>query len=784
MIFRWLNKHSLNFKLNVSILTCVFAGVFVLAYFISKNSVPIIISQIDSLALKTVSTYAADFDHLVRDSEQIVINAKNTLNQAKEDDTDSLHKVLTSAIKTVTNDELELTEAWVYTFNAEDVSKGVLYISEKIEDGSVNFHSEEISNLYSRFPWFKEVPKEEKIYWSEPYVDKKNGNIVVTCILPFMFEGKDDFNGLTAVTVDLNEIKRSINAFSQNEAGKLIMISKSGLYVMHTDENIALKMTIFELADKIKAPQLREAGTKALDGESGIVLLKSSSVYSGEAIVFYAPIKLIGWGLYLVYDPKILLRPIHRFQLGMAIGLIIVVLSLLLLIGRICKNSTNQLISLSQLANKYGFGDFSQIFEGVPSSSDINVLSQALSNMRSNLLEYMEKERKSVAEKQKSKSEMEIARNIQKSALSTKYPKHDAFAISAVMDPAREIGGDFYDFFFVDENKFAIVIADVSGKGIPAALYMMKAQTLIKNICGEGYKLDEVLFRVNNQLYEGNDTCMFVTAFIAVVDLNTGDVEYVNAGHTPPLVGKNGISEYISPEKNIILGVKKNATFCLEKTKLSAGEHILLYTDGVTEAENKSSDFYGAERLKKICLKAGENPEENLRFIMEDVKYFVQDNIQSDDITMLNFVYLKNGNSGSVKEIEFPADNKKLRDLIDFLKKDSEEAGVESRKQFNLVTAAEEIFANIADYAYGSAEKKVAWIKTYIQDDMYMVEFSDCGKKYNPLENKEPDISSDLKNRKIGGLGIFMAKKLSDKISYSYENGRNILTLGIKKKAS
>ncbi len=772
-MMNWLNKHSLAFRLSITIIACVCLVFFVLIYFISGRVEKIIHAQINHTAQEAVNAYAGDFNRLTSDVEQIVTNTKNTLSQTRENDVSSLEVVLNSAIQTVENSDLNFTEAWVYTFPAEDVSTGTFYISKYLKNGKIDFSSKKISNFYEAFPWFKEVPKKEKIYWSEPYIDVDTGKAVVTCLIPFKFKDEIDFNGLAALTVDLSTIQKSINNFSFYETGKLLLLSRSGLYVTHPDNNIALKMTIFELSKKINLPELETAGKKMFAGETGNIWIPHSSVYNGPVIFFYTPIKKIGWGLCLVYAQSVLLKPIQRFQIIMTIGLLVGILTLLFIINQICKHSTNQLLQLSKLAEKYGRGDFSESFKETPFSSDIRILAKALSNMRTNILDYTEKERKDAADKQKSQSELEIARNIQKASLSTKYPQHEAFKIATMMIPAREVGGDFYDFFFIDQNHFAVVMADVSGKGIPAALYMMKSQTLIRNISKNNIDIADVFYRVNNELCEGNDTCMFVTVFMAVVDLLKGDVQYVNAGHTPPMLKTQNGYDFMSPKKNLILGISRNTTFAVEKIKLNIGDHLFLYTDGVTEAENAKAKFYGTDRLKKILQKATDDPETNLNLVLSGIKKFVKENAQSDDITMLDFAYL----GSSEGRLSLPADNKNLSKMIDFLKTDMAKHCVPQKKQFNVIVAAEEIFSNIANYAYqkdGTVE-----ILTYVHDNIYYVRFSDSGKKYNPLEHKDPDVTLDLKDRKIGGLGIFLAKKLSDTISYSYEKKKNILTIGV-----
>ena len=772
----WLSKHSLKFKLNLSILTCVGLVFLCLVYILTEKSETIIKSQINVIAQKSIASYVEDFTHLISDAEQVALNTKNTLSQTKKENIEAIEVVINSAIKTVYHSGLNFKNVWVYIFPPEDVSSGNLYISSNKNADVSDFRIEQIDNLYERFPWFMDVTKEEKIYWSDPYIDKTDDTAVLTCLIPFKFKTEKDFNGLVALTVDLSDIQGNISNFSFYDAGRLILLSHSGLYVAHPNPTVALKTTIFELAKKLNQPILAEIGKKLVTGQSGQITIPRSSAVIGEATLYYAPIKHIGWSLGLIYAKNELLKPIHQFQMIIGFSLIICILALLIIINWICHNSTNQLTTLGNIATKYGKGDFTERFEALPLSTDVEKLAGALSNMRSNLLKYVEKEKKQATEKQKSKSELDIARHIQKSALSVTYPQSEAFEIATLMIPAQKVGGDFYDFFFIDEHKFAIVIADVSGKGIPAALYMMRALTLIKNISRSKKSLDFVFQHVNQQLCEGNDSCMFVTAFMAVIDLFNGKTKYINAGHTPPVIGTSENPGFMKVKKNILLGYNPNAELVEEEIKLKPNTHIFLYTDGVTEAENNKKKLYGEKRLLKTYQKTNGKPKENLEMILKDIKNFAKDTPQSDDITMLDFVFYGFPNNS----ITFSADIGKLGDILTYLKNDMNEHRLSEKAQFNMITASEEIFSNIALYAYHSKESAKVTVQTNLADGIYYISFIDNGKKYNPLNKALPDITTSIKNKSIGGLGILLARKLTDTQSYTYQNKQNILKIGIR----
>ena len=246
--------------------------------------------------------------------------------------------------------------------------------------------------------------------------------------------------------------------------------------------------------------------------------------------------------------------------------------------------------------------------------------------------------------------ELEFARSIQHSAIPSvfpPYPGHSEFDIYATMDTAKEVGGDFYDFYFVGENRLGFLIADVSGKGIPAAMFMMTAKTIIKGYAESGKPVDEVFTTANEKLCESNDAGMFVTAWMGVLDTVTGRVEFANAGHNPPLVRHAGGGfEYLRSKPCFILAGMDGIKYRKNEFTLAPGDEIYLYTDGVTEATDSENNLYGEERLLALLNSMGDlSGEEICRAVKADIDAFVGDAPQFDDITMLYLKY----NGGDAK---------------------------------------------------------------------------------------------------------------------------------------
>lgn len=246
------------------------------------------------------------------------------------------------------------------------------------------------------------------------------------------------------------------------------------------------------------------------------------------------------------------------------------------------------------------------------------------------------------AAEERIKQELILAKNIQESALPTNFAfKHDGFEIFADMNPAKQVGGDFYDFFFVDQDKLALVIADVSGKGIPAAMFMMKSKTTIRGFAEAGYTPAELFEMSNNVICEGNETNMFVTVWIGIIDLNTGVMKCCNAGHEYPVLMRNGRNFEIYNDKHLpALGIMEGIEFVEYEIDLKPGDTIYVYTDGVPEAVNTAVEQYGTDRLLDVL---NEHKEESMKDILSAVKDNLDDFVgtadQFDDVTMLGFRY-------------------------------------------------------------------------------------------------------------------------------------------------
>ncbi|MBQ5863497.1 MAG: SpoIIE family protein phosphatase, partial [Peptococcaceae bacterium] len=373
--------------------------------------------------------------------------------------------------------------------------------------------------------------------------------------------------------------------------------------------------------------------------------------------------------------------------------------------------------------------------------------------------------------------DLEIAKKIQHSALPSvfpPYPNRKDFSIFATMDAAKEVGGDFYDFYLLDENHLAFVVADVSGKGIPGAMFMMTSKTLIKSHAESGLAVNDVFTQVNAQLCENNEAGMFVTAWMGILDLETGLIRYANAGHNPPVVKhKDGTYEYLKGRANFVLAGMEGIRYKEQQLQLQQGDEIYLYTDGVTEAHDINNQLFGEDRLLVSLNETdGMSVDEICRKVKRDVDAFQGEAEQFDDITML-CVRL---NEVENKMLSVTPTMETVPQVAAFVEEHLEKFEVSARLTAKLMVAVDEIYSNIVRYS-GASEAHVRLVKEL---DTLRLIFSDNGKPYNPLDAKEPDVTASVEDRAIGGLGIFMVRKMMDNVEYEYTKGMNKLTLTTK----
>ena len=377
-------------------------------------------------------------------------------------------------------------------------------------------------------------------------------------------------------------------------------------------------------------------------------------------------------------------------------------------------------------------------------------------------------------------AELEFARSIQCSSLPTEYPSfpnHREFDIYALMDTAKEVGGDFYDFFLLGEDRLCFLVADVSGKGIPAALFMMRAKTELKRLAENGAELDAVFAKANDDLCADNEAGMFVTAWMGILHLDSGLVEFVNAGHNPPLVNYAGSGfEYLRGRAGLVLGGMEEMRYRKMSLQLNPGDTVFLYTDGVTEATDANNALFGEDRLQDALDSAEPEDMQGLCAAAKAaVDGFVARAPQFDDITMVALRYF--GRQYPTLHFEKAAISD-ITEVTAFVESELEKLDCPMSISMKISVAIDEIFSNIVFYAYeGGSGPATVQLQPQTEPRAVTLVFTDEGIPYNPLAKPDPDVTLSADERSEGGLGILIVKKFMDDVSYEYKKGKNTLSL-------
>jgi phosphoserine phosphatase RsbU/P len=495
---------------------------------------------------------------------------------------------------------------------------------------------------YFYLDWYQ-IPRElNRPYWSEPYFDDI---LRATYSVPFYEYSPEGRNlkGIVSADISLDWLTEIVSSIKVLETGDAYLISKNGTIITHSVKDLIMNESIFSVAEARNDPSLREIGRKMTNGESGFVPF-ASIARNKLCWMYYAPVPSTGWALAVLFPQDEFLADIHRHTV-IVLGLVLSgSLMLVAMIAFISRSITKPLIAMSKVAAVIGTGNLEIPIPEVDTKDEVGKLNEALRYMKTSLKDYIQRLTETTAAKERIDSELQIAREIQISMLPRTFPPfphRKEFDVFALMEPAKEVGGDFYDFFFIDDKRLCLIIGDVSGKGVPAALFMMSTKILLKNVAAENLSPHEILFKVNNILAIDNDACMFATIFFGVLDTETGELQFANAGHNPPLIhhGDQDV-EFLNVDKGFVLGPMTNSKFTTQGTRLNYGSTLFLYTDGVTEAMNPQQEFFFEKRLKESLFKLKDlDIKDIIKALRKEISVFAQNEPQSDDITMLILKY-------------------------------------------------------------------------------------------------------------------------------------------------
>ena len=405
----------------------------------------------------------------------------------------------------------------------------------------------------------------------------------------------------------------------------------------------------------------------------------------------------------------------------------------------------------------------------VKGKDELAEMSRSFNTMAEEIDNYIEDIGVLTKEKHTQEAELDIARRIQTGLLKPPQYKNDSISINACMHAAKNVGGDLYDYEILDDGRVFIAVADVSGKGISAALFMSRAITLRHQYALHGYSPAQMLFEFNNTLAERNPNGLFITAFAAIYNPETGELRYSNAGHNRPYIISDKLIMLDEPA-GIAAGLFLDNEYEQGTILLKPDDVVFLYTDGVNEAANRSEKMFGTETLENVLKNYIGNMTDSISDdVLEAVREFSDGAVQSDDITILA---MRVGQQPIKRTITEKADVKNFVAVYNMIYTEQSFSD-DMKAQLRLI--AEEIFVNICSYAYGDSKGDIT-VELDIHPDRATLTFVDSGRKFDPTADVI-DIDDYDHDNSIGGLGRFLAFEIADDYSYKYENNKNILTI-------
>ena len=670
---------------------------------------------------------------------------------------------------------------------------------------------------YSKYSGGSELPdyfEANERQWYQKALAAEMGEHVYSDVIQDFHEGKDcivcskavylngEIVAVAGVGSYLDTVHEAVLETVVGDNGYAFLVNHKGQVMVsgaESGETAVGGSSCVDLRESMNA-ELALTVENMLNGQSGLTQI---SLDGREVYLAYAPLKGLGWSFVTVMDVEEVIAParqseqmiltltdsiskqqddaIHRMFL-LFLGIVFMT-AVFIGLGSLlfARKLAAPIRRLTAEVVWIGQGNLDSEIH-IATGDEVEKLGDAFNDMRMQLKEYIHNLKEATAEKERIRTELDLASRIQADMLPdavNSFADRKEFILHARMTPAKDVGGDFYDFFLIDEDHLAFLIADVSGKGIPAALFMVVAKTLLQSRIAEGIALDKAVTEVNERLCADNENGMFVTAWIGVLTLSTGMLTYVNAGHNPPLLGnRNNEYEYMREKCGFVLAGMEGITYTRKEKQLMPGDTLFLYTDGVSEMNDENGNLYGEEHLQTLLNEQQSSlPGALVETVWQNIQSFQGNAEQFDDVTMLVIHYF-----GSVSEPQdtytVPAELSYIDKVQTFVETALERKKVSKKNIRQMLIASDEIFSNICHHS-GAKE---ATIRCYVSGEEAVLAFEDDGTPFDPLEKEAADVGASLEERKEGGLGIHMVREMMDEVSYQFDKSKNKNCLILKKK--
>ena len=581
---------------------------------------------------------------------------------------------------------------------------------------------------YKHQEWFVKPLELGGGYWSEPYYDEGGGNMLMTTYSIPVRDKKGHVAAVFTADVSLDWLTELVGSVQVYPSAFSMVVSRAGQIMVCPAETLVMRHTVQDMAaNTTDTATFNSINRSMLSGDAGNTTFK----FEGKKhYMFFDSVDRTGWAMSIVIPHNEIYGNIERLGRIVSLLMLLGIVMIILILHRTIKNQR----------------DMNRIEEN----------------------------------KHRLEGELKVARGIQMSMIPKifpPYPERGDIDMFAAVVPAKEVGGDLYDFYIRDEKLF-FCIGDVSGKGVPASLVMAVTRSLFRTVSAHEKSPQRIVTTMNDSMSDMNESNMFVTFFCGVLDLQNGHLRYCNAGHNAPVLVKADGNAELPVVPNLPLGIMPGMNFVEQEADLECGTGLFLYTDGLNEAENPVHGQFGEERMMNI-LQAGVESRVLIDTIRNAVHAFADGAPQSDDLTML---YIRFMNSRKSEETErhliLHNDIQQIPQLAEFVEAVADLAHLDVGLTMSLNLALEEAVSNVIMYAYPKGSDGLVDVEAIVRKDSLEFILSDNGTPFDPTAAPEADITLDVEDRPIGGLGIFLVRNIMDEVKYTRsDDGKNILSM-------
>lgn len=642
---------------------------------------------------------------------------------------------------------------------------------------------------YPEQAWYRDTVAAGKPVWVTPYFDAGGGDILMTtyAVPVFRVDGDGQRFLYAVVTADiaLAELEAFLRQLRQGDNGFGFLLSRTGIFLGAPDPDYLMH----HYADLVSSTEGLERWSAmfkaALHGQIVSQQIPCPQ-FSGACVLRMSKLESTGWPVGIVYSEKEILAPLRNYQFKTALISLLSLLIMAIAVVVVTRRITRPLEDLARTSGDIARGKLDTPLPRARGSDEVAHLIESFGSMKKDLKTYIADLETAAASRARLEGELGAARAIQMSMLpqgGEAIETTEHYCLWARVRPAKSVGGDLYSFYRAGNSLF-FAVGDVSDKGVPAALFMARAISLIQQLAGTGITPALAMAAVNNALESGNDNCMFVTLFLGVLDLENLELHFASAGHTPPSLHRGDSVHSVEQDSGPALGLAPNLDYPDNCLQLQAGDRLAVFTDGIDEAFNADNAMFGIEGFNRAlqahrpCTTASTGAG-----LLQAVDNFAGDTPQSDDITLL-LLDIPAAGARSVNALDkdlqrsvrsFTCGERLAGEVLDWLQALLQKTAGTAEAKGELLVAAEEIVTNIHKYAQLPAAASIT-VTAESSSELIVLEVSDPGMAFNPLQDStRSTLGSATAEAEIGGLGIHLITTLTDQQSYRHEDGCNIL---------